>query len=65
MAFFYLGIGETVADARVELVQGLPSKLLEWQEASCLYGAFECGSPDCELPIASGLFDKLGELSRV
>jgi hypothetical protein len=51
-------ISETVADARVELVEGFPFEFLKGQEAGGLDGALEGRGPDCELAaIADGFCD--------
>lgn len=60
-------IGEAVADARVELVEGFPFEFgvaggRSGEEARGLDGAFEGGGPDCELAVvADGAGDEFGE----
>lgn len=62
---FNLGVGEAVADARVELVEGFPRELFEGQEAGGLRRAFERRGPDGELQVAGGFFDEVWEFARV
>ena len=64
-------VGEAVADARVQFVQGFPLELVVafWgrgEESSRLDCAFESGGPDCELAVVTdGGSDKLGERTGV
>ena len=64
-------VREAVADARVQLVQGLPLELVValWgggEEAGGLDGAFEGGGPDGELAvIADGGGDEVGQRAGV
>ena len=64
-------VRETVADARVQFVQGFPFELVVafWgcvEKSSCLYCAFKGGGPDCKLAVVTdGGCDKVGKRTGV
>lgn len=71
VAVRYFLVGKAIADARVKLVEGLPFKfgvagLGGCEEACSLDGAFQGGSPDCQLPVvADRRGNKFGEGTSV
>lgn len=58
-SFLNLRIGQTIADARVQLIERFPRQFLKGQEASSLRSPLECRGPDCQLTISRRLLDKL------
>lgn len=65
VTLFNLGVGQSVTDTRVELIEGLPGELLVRQEAGSLDCSLEGGSPDGELGIACGVLDELRQLLSI
>ena len=65
IAVGYFLVGEAVADARVELVEGFPFQFVVafgggGEIARCLDGAFEGGGPDCQLAVVANRRGYLG-----
>ena len=58
VAVGYFLVGEAVANARVELVEGFPFEFVVafgggGEVARCLDSAFESGGPDCQLTVVA------------
>jgi hypothetical protein len=62
---FDFGVGQAVADARIELVERFPGQLLVWKMLGCLSGAFEGRGPDGQREVAGGCVNEFREFLGV